>query len=37
MPQTEDTDWLNGHKHKTHIYADFKRHASGLGTRTNCK
>ena len=31
MPQPKDTDWLNGYKNKTHIYAVFKRPTSHLG------
>ena len=26
MPQTKDTDWLNGYKNKTDIYAVYKTH-----------
>ena len=29
------TDWLNGYKNETHIYAVFKRPTSLLGTHTN--
>ena len=25
MFQQKDTNWLNGYKNKTHIYADYKR------------
>ena len=28
----KDTDWLNGCKNKTHIYADYKRFTSDLKT-----
>ena len=35
MPQQKHTDWLNGLKNKTHIYAVFKRPTSVLGTHTN--
>ena len=31
---TRDTDWLNGYKNKTHIYAIYKRPTSDLGTHT---
>ena len=30
MLQPKDTDWLNGHKNKTHIYAIYKRLTSDL-------
>ena len=32
MLQPNDTDWLNGFKNKTHIYAVFKRPTSVPGT-----
>ena len=32
MLQPKDTDWLNGHKNKTHIYAVFKKPTSDLKT-----
>ena len=32
---TKDTDWLNGYKNKTCIYAGYKRPTSGLGTHTD--
>ena len=32
MPQPKDTDWLNGYKNKTHIFAVFKRSILVLGT-----
>ena len=35
MLQPEGTDWLNGHKNKTHIYAICKRPTSALRTHTN--
>ena len=35
MPQTKDTDWLNGYKNKTHIYTVYKRPTSDLGTHTD--
>ena len=28
MLQQKDTDWLNGYKSKTHIYAVYKKHTS---------
>ena len=34
MLQPKDTDWLNGDKNKTHIYAVYKRPISDLGTHT---
>ena len=34
MPQPKDTDWLNGYKNKTHIYAVYKRPTSDLGTES---
>ena len=30
MLQAKDTDWLNGHKNKTHIYAVYKKPNSVL-------
>ena len=30
MLQPQDTDWLNGHKNKTHIYAVYKKPSSDL-------
>ena len=35
MLQPKDTDWLNGYKNKTHIYAVYKRRTSDLGTHTD--
>ena len=35
MPQPKDTDWLNGYKNKTHIYAVYKKPTSDLETRTD--
>ena len=35
MHQPKDTDWLNGYKNKTHIYAIYKRPTSELGTHTD--
>ena len=32
MLQPKDTDWLNGYKNKTHIYAVYKKHTSDLKT-----
>jgi len=32
MLQTKDTDWLNGYKNKTHIYAIYKKPTSDLKT-----
>ena len=37
MLQPKDTDWLNGYKNKTHIYAVYKRPTSDLGTHTDWK
>ena len=34
MPQPKDTDWLNGYKNKTHLYASYKRLTSELKTHT---
>ena len=33
--QQKDTDWLNGYKNKTHIYAVYKRPTSDLGAQTD--
>ena len=33
----KDTDWLNGYKNKTHIYAVYKRPSSVLETHTDWK
>ena len=30
--QPKDTDWLNGYKNKTHIYAVYKKPTSDLET-----
>ena len=30
--QPKDTDWLNGYKKKTHIYAVYKKYTSNLKT-----
>ena len=32
---TKDTDWPNGYKNKTYIYAVYKRPTSDLGTHIN--
>ena len=32
MLQPKDTDWLNGYKSKTHIYAVYKKPTSDLKT-----
>ena len=32
MLQPKDTDWLNGYKNKTHIYAVYKKPISDLKT-----
>ena len=37
MQQPRDTDWLNGYKNKTHIYAADKRPTSDLETHTDWK
>ena len=34
MLQPKDTDWLNGYKNKTHIYAVYKKPTSDLKTHT---
>ena len=34
MLQTKDTDWLNGYKYNTQIYAVCKRPTSDVGTHT---
>ena len=33
MLQPKDTDWLNGYKNKTHIYAIYKKPTSDLKTK----
>ena len=35
MFQPKDTDWLNGYKNKTCIYAVYNRPTSDLGTHTD--
>ena len=37
MLQPKDTDWLNGHKNKTHIKAVYKKPTSDLKTHINWK
>ena len=37
MLQPEDTDWLKGYKHKTHIYAVYKKPTSDLKTHIDWK
>ena len=37
MFQPKDTDWLNGYKNKTHIYAVYKKPTSDLKTRIDWK
>ena len=37
MLQPKDTDWLNGHKNKTHIDAVYKKPTSDLKTHTDWK
>ena len=37
MLQPKYTDWLNGYKNKTHIYAVYERPTSNLGTHTDYK
>ena len=32
---TKDTDWLNGHRNKTHIYAVYKKPTSDFKTHTD--
>ena len=34
MLQPKDTDWLNGYKNKTHIYAVYKKPISDLMTES---
>ena len=35
MLQQKDTDWLNGYKNKTHVYAVYKKPTSDLKTHTD--
>ena len=37
MHQPKDTDWLNGYKTKTHMYAAYRRPNSDLETHTDRK
>ena len=37
MLQPKDTDWLNGHKNKTHIYAGYKKPTLNLKTHIDWK
>ena len=37
MLPPKDTDWLNGYKNKTHIYAVYKRPTSDLETHNRLK
>ena len=37
MFQPKDTDWLNGCKNKTHIYALYKKPTSDLNTQIDRK
>ena len=37
MLQPKDTDWLNGYKNKTHMYADYKKPISYLKTHIDWK
>ena len=37
MRQPKDTDWLNGYKNKTHIYAVYKKPTSVLKTHIDGK
>ena len=37
MLQPKDTDWLNGYKIKTHIYAVYKKPTSDLKTHIDWK
>ena len=37
MLQPKDTDWLNGYKNKTHIYAVYKKPTSDLKTHIDRK
>ena len=37
MPQPKDTDWLNGYKNKTHIYAVYKKPTWDLKTHIDWK
>ena len=37
MLQPKDTDWQNGYKNNTHIYAIYKKPTSGLKTHIDWK
>ena len=37
MLQPKDTDWLNGYKNKTHMYAVYKKPTSDLKTHIDGK
>ena len=37
MLQPKDTDWLNGYKNKTHVYAVYKKPTSDLNTHIDKK
>ena len=37
MLQPKDTDWLNGYKSKTHIYAVYKKPTSNVNTHIDWK
>ena len=37
MLQSKDTDWLDGHKNKTHVSAVYKKPTSDLKTHTDWK
>ena len=37
MLQPRDTDWLNGYKNRTHIYATYKKLTSDLKTHIDGK
>jgi len=37
MLQPKDTDWLNGYKNKTHIYAVYEKPTSDLKTHMDWK
>ena len=37
MLQPEDTEWLNGYKNKTHIYAVYKKPTSDFKTHIDWK
>ena len=37
MLQQKDTDWLNGYKNKTHVYAVYKKPTSDLKTHIDWK